>query len=148
MSAGLEASTVTPGSTPPEVSLTTPARVAWANAEAGSRLAAAANSIHLLARVAPRIGSPSTRISLLRFLYADQPPSTLAHVPDRVQYKLVTDAFGSGIGAAGWGSTVAQPNTSSGLHRLPAVRRGAARLVDECDARTSGGGRAPWRRAS
>src|SRR5262245_1994496 len=35
MSAGLVASTVTPGSTPPEASLTTPAIVAWAKALAG-----------------------------------------------------------------------------------------------------------------
>jgi hypothetical protein len=35
MSAGLEASTVTPGSTAPEVSLIEPAMTAWANAAAG-----------------------------------------------------------------------------------------------------------------
>jgi hypothetical protein len=37
MSAGLTASTVTPGSTPPEVSRTTPEMLLWASADAGAR---------------------------------------------------------------------------------------------------------------
>src|SRR5262245_29357083 len=40
---GLVASTVTPGSTPPEVSLTTPASAAWANADAGTSVRHANN---------------------------------------------------------------------------------------------------------
>src|SRR5262245_2207886 len=36
ISAGLEASTVTPGSTPPDASRTVPVREAWANTDAGS----------------------------------------------------------------------------------------------------------------
>jgi len=37
MSTGLDASTVTPGSTAPDVSLTVPVIVAWANAAAGTK---------------------------------------------------------------------------------------------------------------
>src|SRR5688572_27031475 len=40
INAGLEASTVTPGSTAPDASRTVPVNVPWANAEAGSRITA------------------------------------------------------------------------------------------------------------
>jgi len=42
ISASLDASTVTPGSTAPDVSLTTPEIEAWANAAEGRRISAAA----------------------------------------------------------------------------------------------------------
>ena len=47
ISAGLEASTVTPGNTAPEVSRTTPAIEAWANAAAGSNNAPTHNATSL-----------------------------------------------------------------------------------------------------
>jgi hypothetical protein len=49
MSAGLDASTVTPGKTAPDVSFTTPDIDAWANATAGSK-ARHRNVTTLLAR--------------------------------------------------------------------------------------------------
>src|SRR4029453_16536606 len=50
MRAGLDASTVTPGSTPPDSSLTVPVRVPCENATAGSRRAAVRNRTTLDAR--------------------------------------------------------------------------------------------------
>ncbi len=47
ISTGLEASTVTPGSTAPDVSLTVPARVTWAHAALG-RIAATPSSTSVL----------------------------------------------------------------------------------------------------
>src|SRR5713101_9955314 len=67
---GLDASTLTPGSTPPDVSLTTPESVAWAKAEAGI-ITSHANAT--IARVEPRMFSPSLdEPHRLRFSDADR----------------------------------------------------------------------------
>src|SRR5262245_302268 len=55
MSSGLAASTVTPGSTAPDVSLTTPVMDDWARAAAGTSTSAASNAIPLSQQ---RIPSP------------------------------------------------------------------------------------------
>src|SRR6185437_2450602 len=50
-SAGLEASTVTPGRTAPDASLATPASVAWANAQDGSRTSASSTQSTLFRNI-------------------------------------------------------------------------------------------------
>jgi hypothetical protein len=57
--AGLDASTVTPGKTPPDASRTTPVIDAWANAAAGASSTATNTAIRMT----------SDRISFLRMVY-------------------------------------------------------------------------------
>ena len=72
ISAGLAASTVTPGSTAPDASRTVPVRVPWANAEVGSNMNAATQRKHFTALYMSGV--------LLELFHAIPEPGTI-HAP-------------------------------------------------------------------
>src|SRR5688500_9411998 len=70
MSAGLDTSTVTPGSDAPDVSRAEPAIDAWAIASAGSRMNSAASvALEKEICMVPRSYTSGTRLHLLRDVY-------------------------------------------------------------------------------
>src|SRR5678816_1913803 len=91
ISAGLAASTVTPGSTPPEASRTTPVMLLCAHAAAGIRRHAAT--------ITARISVPS-RIRILRersTIGPDHAPSLLEHVEDQNLVRRLHHLKGTGF---------------------------------------------------